>query len=468
MRSADTVFSPEFLWGGAVAANQIEGAYLEDGKGLSVADVTPDGVFGRIVDPPDGEYLKHKAIDFYHRYKEDIALFAEMGFRTLRTSIAWARIFPNGDELVPNEAGLEFYDRLFAEMLKYGIQPLITLSHYEMPLGLVHKYGGWANREVIAHYERFAKVVFERYADKVKYWLTFNEINMIMHIPFVAGGIYPEQATKEVIYQAIHHQFVASALAVKACHEIIPDGKIGCMLAGGPLYPLTPKPDDVLEVMRKDRENLFFGDVQAKGKYPGYKLRYFKENNINLDVTEEDLEILQHTVDFVSFSYYMSYCATTDPEVNDKSLGNIMSEVKNPFLPSSEWGWTIDPKGLRITLNQLYDRYEKPLFIVENGLGAIDIPNEQGIVEDDYRIDYMREHLAQVAEAIKDGVEVLGYTSWGCIDIVSNTTGEMRKRYGFIYVDRHDDLTGTLERKRKKSFDWYREVIATNGNNLIK
>ncbi|MGQ3480151.1 glycoside hydrolase family 1 protein [Paenibacillus sp. TY11] len=463
IKTSGDLFPPDFLWGGAVAANQIEGAYLEDGKGLSVSDVLSDGIFGQILDKPDGEYLKHKAIDFYHRYPEDIALFAEMGFRTLRTSIAWTRIFPNGDEAIPNEAGLEFYDRLFDELLKYGIQPLVTLSHYEMPLGLVHKYGGWSNREVITLFERFSRVVFDRYGDKVKYWLTFNEINMMLHGPFIAGGIYPDQATEQVTYQAIHHQFVASALAVKACHEIIPDAQIGCMIAGGPMYPLTPKPEDVLEAMRKDRENFFFADVQVKGKYPGYILRYFRESNIDLDITEEDLKTLKHTVDFISFSYYMSYCATTDPELNEQSRGNIMSAVKNPYLSASEWGWSIDPKGLRYTLNQFYDRYEKPLFIVENGLGAIDVPNEKGIVEDDYRIDYIREHLVQVAEAIQDGVEVMGYTSWGCIDIVSNSTGEMRKRYGFIYVDRHDDLSGTFERTRKKSFNWYKEVIATNG-----
>ncbi|WP_411345394.1 glycoside hydrolase family 1 protein [Paenibacillus sp. WLX1005] len=465
-KDAQRLFPEDFLWGGAVAANQLEGAYLEDGKGLSVADVLPDGVFGRIADPPEGEYLKHQAIDFYHRYEEDIALFAEMGFRTLRTSIAWSRIFPNGDETVPNEAGLAFYDRVFDELLKHNIQPLITLSHYEMPLGLVREHGGWSNRETIAHFERFARVVFERYADKVKYWLTFNEINIILHAPFIGGGIYPEKATEQVLYQAIHHQFVASALAVKACHELIPDSKIGCMIAGGPLYPLTPKPEDVLEAMRKERENFFFSDVQVRGAYPRYKLRYFEKANIQLDIAEDDLEILKHTVDFVSFSYYMSYCATVDTELIEQSRGNIMSEVKNPFLPVSEWNWTIDPQGLRYILNQLYDRYGVPLFIVENGLGALDQPDEHGYVNDDYRIDYMKDHLLEAAKAIDEGVELLGYTSWGCIDIVSNSSGEIRKRYGFIYVDRHDDLTGDFKRTKKKSFDWYKQVIATNGDYL--
>lgn len=466
-------FPQDFLWGGAVAANQIEGAALEDGKGFTTADALPDGVFGDVSIPPREKYLKKDAIDFYHRYKEDVKLFGELGFKVLRTSIAWARIFPNGDELEPNEKGLQYYDDLFDEMKKYNIEPLITLSHYEMPLGLAVKYGGWSNRKVIDFFERYARVVFERYKDKVKYWLTFNEINVILHAPFNGGGIQgkTEDIDKSVLYQAIHHQFVASALTVKIGHEIMPKAKIGCMIAGSPIYPLTPNPKDIIEAMHKDRDSLFFADVHARGKYPNYMKRYFAENNIQIEITDEDKEILKNTVDFISFSYYMSYCATADEELNIQARGNIMSAVKNPYLKESEWGWQVDPEGLRCILNQFYDRYQLPLFIVENGLGAKDelVKDETGnlTVNDDYRIKYLNDHLVQVREAIADGVEVIGYTSWGPIDIVSNSTGEFRKRYGFIYVDRNDDCEGSFKRYKKKSFNWYKEVIRTNGKNLV-
>jgi 6-phospho-beta-glucosidase len=464
-----TVFPQNFLWGGALAANQVEGAYKEGGKGLSVADVLPNGIWGPIVSPPEGEYLKHQGIDFYHRYKSDLALFAEMGFKCLRISIAWTRIFPNGDEERPNEEGLAFYDSLFDEMSLHGIEPLVTISHYELPMYLVDHYGGWTNRKLIQFYERYARVVYERYRNKVTYWLTFNEINIGLHASFISLGIRHDQGEipEQTLYQAIHHQFVASAIAVKIGHELNPDAKIGCMIAGMAMYPLTPRPSDVLEALNKERATLFFADVQAKGYYPGYIKRIFRENGISIAMEEGDEVLLkEHTVDFVSFSYYMSGCATADEKMNIQSKGNILSMVKNPHLPSSEWGWQIDPEGLRYTLNTYYDRYNKPLFIVENGLGANDVVNENGEIDDDYRIEYMREHLLQVNEAIKDGVEVLGYTSWGPIDLVSQSTGEIKKRYGFIYVDRHDDLSGSFERLKKKSFYWYKKVIETNGDVL--
>ncbi|PWC22284.1 6-phospho-beta-glucosidase [Brenneria roseae subsp. roseae] len=459
-------FPEGFLWGGAIAANQVEGAYLTEGKGISTSDLQPNGVFGEIVERTEGDSgIKDVAIDFYHRYPEDIALFAEMGFKCLRISIAWTRIFPQGDEETPNEAGLAFYDRLFDEMTKHHIQPLVTLSHYEMPYGLVKNYGGWGNRQVIAFFERYARTVFQRFQHKVKYWLTFNEINMSLHAPFTGVGL-PEDSDKAAIYQAIHHQLVASAKAVKACHEIIPDAKIGNMLLGALLYPLTCKPADVLETLQQNREWMFFGDVQARGSYPAYMKRFFKQNAIELQITDDDSAALKETVDFISFSYYMSGCVTADKELNQKTRGNILNMVPNPHLESSEWGWQIDPEGLRILLNVLSDRYQKPLFIVENGLGAKDRVESDGSINDDYRIQYLNDHLVQVGEALKDGVEVLGYTSWGPIDLVSASKAEMSKRYGFIYVDRDDQGNGTLERKRKKSFYWYRDVINSNGETL--
>lgn len=467
----DMKFPENFLWGGAVAANQCEGAYQEDGKGLSIQDVTPGGIKGPVTAEPTPDNMKLVGIDFYHRYKEDIRLFAEMGFKVFRTSIAWSRIFPNGDEETPNEKGLEFYDRLFDECHKYGIEPLVTISHYETPLHLSLEYDGWVNRKMVGFYERFVRTLFTRYRDKVKYWLTFNEINSVLHEPFSSGGIYTDKKKlkEQDLYQAVHHELVASALATKIAHEMMPKAKIGGMILSMPIYPLTPSPDDVMAVMEAEHKNDFFGDVQVRGKYPGYMKRYFKENGISIRMADGDEELLQNTVDFVSFSYYMSICETADTS-KERGPGNILGGVPNPYLKSSEWGWQIDAKGLRYTLNRFYDRYQKPLFIVENGLGAVDqlVTGENGelTVLDDYRIQYMNDHLVQVREAIEDGVDVMGYTAWGCIDLVSASTAELKKRYGFIYVDRNDDGTGTMYRYRKKSFGWYKKVIETNGESL--
>lgn len=464
-------FPANFLWGGAVAANQCEGAYDEDGKGWSTQDLAPKGIVGAITAEPTADNLKLKGIDFYHRYREDIAMFAEMGFSVFRFSIAWSRIFPNGDEEMPNEAGLAFYDQLIDECRRHGMEPLVTLSHYETPYHLAKTYDGWCSRKMIDFFKRYVNTVMERYKGKVHYWLTFNEINSILHNPYLSGGILTpkEQLSKSDLYQAIHHELVASALVTKMAHEIDPDNKVGCMVIGIPSYPLTPNPDDVIANMEQDRHNLYFTDVQARGAYPKYLNRYFKENGIQIQMEEGDEEILKNSVDFISFSYYMSTCGCADPNAHPQAAGNIIPGVANPYLRSSQWGWQIDPKGLRVLLNQFYDRYQKPLFIVENGLGARDeLIEKDGVltVEDDYRIEYMREHLLQVEEAIEDGVEVLGYTSWGCIDLVSASTAQMSKRYGFIYVDRNDDGSGTMARYRKKSFYWYRDVIASNGASL--
>lgn len=466
------IFPDNFLWGGATAANQYEGAYNVDGKGLSVQDVLPDGI-GRVTDVPTEDNLKLVGIDFYNRYKEDIALFAEMGFKVFRTSIAWSRIFPNGDELEPNEAGLQFYDNLFDELAKYGIEPLVTLSHYETPLHLAREYNGWANRKMIDFYARYVETVFKRYKGKVKYWLTFNEVNSILHAPFMSGGVNTpkEELSKQDLYQAVHHELVASALATKIGHEVDPNNMIGCMVLSMPAYPMTPNPLDVLAVREFNNQNYLFSDIHARGKYPNYIKRYFEENGIDIQFAPGDKELMaEHTVDFISFSYYMSIAQAHNPEAYETRRGNIVGGVINPYLEASDWGWAIDPVGLRLVLNDFYDRYQLPLFIVENGLGAKDVlvdgPNGK-TVEDDYRIDYLRQHLVQVGEAMKDGVELLGYTTWGCIDLVSASTAQMSKRYGFIYVDRNDDGTGTLNRYKKKSFDWYKEVIATNGESLF-
>lgn len=458
-------FPDHFLWGGAIAANQVEGSFDQDGKGLSTSDMLPNGILSpyqtREARTPG---IKDVAIDFYHRYPEDIRLFNEMGFNCLRLSIAWSRIFPNGDELTPNEEGLAYYDKIFDELAKYNIKPFVTLSHYEMPYSLVENYGGWGSRQLIHFFERYAETVFRRYQDKVKLWLTFNEINMSLHAPFTGVGL-EDDADEQAIYQAIHHQLVANAKAVTLCHQIIPDAQIGNMLLGAINYPFTCNPDDVLAAMHENNKWLFFGDVQTRGKYPSYMLRYFREQGIEIEMSPGDRETLaQASVDFISFSYYASGCASADPR--QKEVGNIVDSVPNPYLEKSQWGWLIDPKGLRILLNMLYDRYQKPLFIVENGLGARDEINEQGEIIDDYRIAYLNDHLVQAREAILDGVELMGFTSWGPIDLVANSTAEMSKRYGYIYVDRHDNGSGSLERKPKKSFYWYQDVIRTQGASL--
>ncbi|MFC4319989.1 6-phospho-beta-glucosidase [Litchfieldia salsa] len=471
-------FPKGFLWGGAIAANQAEGAYLEDGKGLTTVDLLPTGskrwdiMFGKLESftPLEGEfYPSHEAIDFYHRYKEDIALFKEMGFKSLRLSISWARIFPTGEEDQPNEAGLKFYDDLFDELVKNDIEPVVTIAHFDVPVHLVEKYGSWRDRKLVGLFEKYATTLFKRYKGKVKYWMTFNEINMLLHLPYVGAGLVFKEGDnkKQIQYQAAHHQLVASALAVKACHEISPDAKIGCMLAAGMTYSYTCNPEDVWDAMEKDRESFFFIDVQSRGEYPGYAKRYFRDHNLSIEMEEADEALLKdNTVDYIGFSYYASRATSTDPNVKDMTSGNVFGSIENPYLEKSEWGWTIDPKGFRITANQLYDRYQKPLFVVENGLGAVDVVAEDGVVHDDYRIDYLKKHLAEMSEAIEDGVEIIGYTSWGPIDIVSASSGEMKKRYGYIYVDKDNKGNGTLNRSKKKSFDWYKKVIETNGENL--
>ncbi|HEO0717606.1 TPA: 6-phospho-beta-glucosidase [Yersinia enterocolitica] len=472
-----STFPDGFLWGGALAANQAEGACFEGGKGLTTVDMIPHGEHRLAVKLGqekrftlrDNEfYPSHQAIDFYHRYKDDIALMAEMGFTVFRTSIAWSRIYPNGDELTPNAEGIAFYRDLFNECKKHNIEPLVTLCHFDVPMHLVTEYGSWRNRKMVEFFTRYARTCFEAFDGLVKYWLTFNEINILLHSPFSGAGLVfePNENQEQVKYQAAHHELLASALATKIAHEVNPENQVGCMLAGGNFYPRTCKPEDVWAALEKDRENLFFIDVQARGAYPAYTKRLFREKGISIATQVGDDDILKYTVDFVSFSYYASRCASADMNDHNSSAANIVKSLKNPHIQASEWGWGIDPLGLRITMNMMYDRYQKPLFLVENGLGAKDEINPQGEIEDDYRISYLREHIKAMAEAIDDGIPVIGYTSWGCIDLVSASTGEMSKRYGFVYVDRDDLGTGSLTRKKKKSFYWYKKVIASNGADL--
>ena len=475
-------FRSDFLWGGATAANQYEGAWDADGKGASVSDMCTNGshTVPKRITPVFEEgtlYPSREATDFYHHYKEDIALFAEMGFKTFRMSIAWTRIFPTGMESEPNEAGLAFYDRVFDECRKYNIEPLVTISHYEMPYALVEKCNGWEGRECIEYFMNYCSAIFERYKDKVKYWLTFNEINAgtmpmgsVLSLGTIRGyngAVTDVPDEPQVRFQALHHQFIASALAVKYAHEKYPQFKMGNMSIFATMYPFTCNPDDIVETQRQmQMTNWFCSDVQVRGEYPYYAQRFFEENNIKIKMEPGDREILKDgTIDFYTFSYYMTNCVSTDP-IQQGTSGNLMGGVKNPYLEASDWGWQIDPKGLRYTLNEIYGRYGIPVMVVENGLGAYDKLEEDGSIHDGYRIDYLREHIIQMKEAVKDGVDLMGYTPWGCIDLVSASTGEMAKRYGFIYVNKYDDGTGDLGRRKKDSFEWYKKVIATNGEEL--
>ncbi|BDR58400.1 6-phospho-beta-glucosidase [Xylocopilactobacillus apicola] len=471
----------DFLWGGAVAAHQLEGGWQEGGKGVSVADVMTAGANGVARQITDGVqpglyYPNHEGIDFYHRYPADIKLFAEMGFKCFRTSIAWTRIFPNGDETEPNEEGLKFYDDLFDECLKYQIEPVVTLAHFEMPYYLVTEYGGWRNRKLIKFFMNFAEVVFKRYHNKVKYWMTFNEINNQTDFsnPFAImtdSGIRPEpnEDLEKTMYQASHYELVASAQAVKLGHSINPDFQIGSMIAMVPFYPATPKPADVMKAQRAMQARLWFEDVQSNGKYPNWLKQYQTNKGWNLDITAEDLKELEEgTVDYIGFSYYMSGCV--EAKKDEPKSYRFLEEsdrTTNEYVPASDWGWPVDPEGLRYTMNWLQDHYDKPQFIVENGFGAIDKVEANGEIHDQYRIDYLKEHIEQMKLAVsEDGVDLMGYTPWGCIDLISAGTGQMSKRYGFIYVDRDDEGNGSMERSKKDSFEWYRKVIESNGEVL--
>ncbi len=485
-------FPKNFLWGGAVAANQLEGAYLEDGKTLSVPDMLLGGdvntprTFLPVTDP-NAFYPSHEAIDFYHHYAEDIALFAEMGFKCFRLSINWSRIFPD-DSGKANEAGLAFYDKVFDECKKHGIEPLVTLCHYEIPWWIVTKHHGFLDRATIDLFLQYAETVFTRYKDKVKYWLTFNEINICCMGEGGIGNLYglglmedeDINATEPIklsdlksdpqkTFTALHHEFIASALTVKKGHEINPDFMIGNMIAHVTLYPLTPNPVDILATAQQDDFlNNFCGDVQVRGAYPTFIMKYFADHKIDTSfIKDGDEKILKEgTVDMYTFSYYQSNCVTMDEDA-EKTGGNMTTGAKNPYLKASDWGWQIDPVGLRYTLTKLHDRYpETPLMVVENGFGAFDKVEEDGSVHDDYRIAYFREHIKCMGEAVEDGIPLIGYTTWGPIDLVSAGTGQYAKRYGFIYVDRHDDGTGDFSRSKKDSFAWYKKCIASDGTDL--
>ena len=478
----------DFLWGGAIAANQVEGAWNLGGKGVSVADVasykpnlsvedyaghnkiTTEMVERALADQDTKYYPKRRGIDFYHHYKEDIALFAEMGFKALRFSIAWTRIFPTGEENLPNAEGINFYKNILKELKQHNIEPIITLSHYEMPLNLSLKYNGWVERKVIDHFVRFATVCFNEFGKYTKYWLTFNEIDSVGRHPFITAGIIPDKCKdgdqSQAVIQALHHQYIAAALATKECRKIIKDSKMGCMLTKLTTYPHSCNPEDVLLSQHSNLNNHVHADIQIRGEYPAMYKTALNNRGIIIKMEPDDENILKkNTADYLAFSYYMSRTESSDT-TKERAAGNTIMGVKNPFLPSTEWDWQIDPVGLRISLIELYDRYQVPLIIVENGLGAKDVVEEDGMVHDSYRINYIKQHIEEMKKAVNEGVDLIGYTSWAPIDCISVSTSQMSKRYGYIYVDQDDEGNGTLRRSKKESFYWYKKVIETNGEIL--
>ena len=485
-----TTFPDGFLWGAATAANQVEGGYDQGGKGMSCFDVVPffekDERPGRRLQTTDvdatefdrfkdgsapGNFPKRRGVDFYHHYVEDIRLFAELGLKVFRLSISWPRIFPTGFEAEPNQAGLDFYHRVFAECARYGIEPLVTMSHYEMPVEVVDRLNGWESRETIDLFVKYGTTILDEFHDEVKYWVVFNELNMTVFSPYIGAGILEERMTSANLataqFTALHHQFVAAARITRHGRTVRPDIRFGCMIARLENYAATCAPQDQFTALRDDQLNTYFLDVSVRGSYPRYMKRVFAEREVELEISSEDAAVIrENTADFIGFSYYCTYVARHDPS-GQRVSGNLVDSEPNPHVPTTEWNWPIDPLGLRITLNRLYDRYQVPLFVLENGLGAMDQgPDEDGIVHDPYRIDYLRQHIAAMGEAIGDGVEILGYTPWTAIDLVSCGTNEMRKRYGFIYVDADDYGNGTYRRFKKDSFAWYRKVIASNGAEL--
>ncbi len=481
-----------FYWGGATAANQIEGAWNVDGRGPALTDVTtggsvkkqrmvtyigadgqpgmmtsfeklPAGAHYAVLD--DCLYPNHDGVDFYHHYKEDIKMFADMGMKMFRMSISWSRIFPTGTEDKPNQAGLDFYRHVFEELKANGIEPLVTMSHFDTPLYLVEKMGDWNNKALIPLFEKYARTILTEYKGLVKYWLTFNEINNTLNFISLRGKV--SDADYQQVCQFLHNQFVASALAVKAARQIDPANKVGCMICGITFYPATCDPQDILLNRHRWEEGIYYcGDVQCFGEYPTYAARMWKEHNVSLDITDQERQILKEgTVDLYSFSYYMTTNVTTHKS-DDKVGGNFSLGVRNEYLKYSDWGWAFDPDGLQYYLEMMYDRYQRPLMVVENGLGAFDKVEADGRIHDDYRIAYLRDHIRALEKAVDNGVDCIAYTTWGCIDVVSAGTGEMAKRYGYIYVDKNDDGTGSYKRLLKDSYYWYQKVIASNGTDL--
>ena len=467
-------FPDNFLWGASSSAFQIEGAWNEDGKGLTVADFNS---FKRSEKQADTKV----ASDFYHHWKSDIALMKELGMKVYRFSLSWARIIPDGDGEV-NQKGLDFYRNVIEELVRQGIQPFVTLYHFDLPYALVEKYNGWEDRRCVFAFERYAKVCFEAFGDLVKYWQVINEQNLMIRVN-ERMNIYETDDWKadKMRAQMDYHMFLAHALATKACHELVLDGKIAPAVSSTCTYPLTNKPEDVWSAKMNDAmKTVYCLDMHYYGQYPGYYMRYLDERNIVPEMLPEDKEILSHgRPDYLAVNYYRTLCTSYLPETEEHPKGSRVfrgNEVDfdqygycrdevNENLTRSEYGAAIDPNGLRMVLNDYYARYRLPIIITENGLGVPDELTPDERVHDDYRIDYLRKHIEACRLAIEDGVEMLGYSPWSFMDLLSSHQG-FRKRYGFVYVNREDHDEKDLQRIKKDSYYWYQKVIQTNGEDL--
>ena len=465
-------FPKDFFWGASTSAYQVEGANAEDGKGPSCQDVK---------DLPEGTADLATCADHYHHYKEDVALMAEMGFKSYRFSIAWTRILPEGTGKV-NQKGIDFYNSLIDECLKYHITPIFTMFHFDMPAALDER-GSWSNPESVQWFEDFAEILFKTFGDRVKYWLTINEQNVLTLMGPVIGTLHiPDDTTniKKEIYQQNHHQLVAQAKAMILCHRIIPDALIGPAPNISLVYPASIKPKDILAAENFNAlRNWLYLDMAVYGRYNNLVWAYLKEHDATPVFADGDEEALKNAnPDFIGFNYYSTTTVEASLSWDDGNGGDIDQQgascdagfykgAANPNLLTTEFGWEIDPDGFRATMRELYDRYHLPLLVTENGLGAYDKLEEDGHVHDDYRINYLDEHIRQIQLAITDGVEMMGYNPWSAIDLVSTHEG-IRKRYGFIYVDTTDEKVGSLKRYKKDSFEWYKEVIRTNGECLYR
>ena len=471
----------DFLWGGSIAAHQCEGAWREGGKGTAIMDLVTSGsheVPREICkEIEDGKYYpSHKGIDFYHRYREDIGLFAQMGFKALRISVDWSRIYPLGDEETPNEEGIRYYTDVVDELRRHGIEPIITLYHFELPYHLVTEYGSWTNRKGIDFYLRYCGTMFKALKGKVRYWVTFNEMNHIdpatqasdIFTYMIAGLKFSEMEDPARTLATVgYNMTVAGVKAVELGHRIDPENQIGCVFGLQPVYAYDCRPGNAFRAFQEMYRDFYQADAMCMGCFPRYKRKEYEKMGIFLDGVEEDAESFKNgVIDFIGVNYYSSSVGHHDGEDGEETL---FGGIQNPYLKQSRWGWAIDPEGLRYLLNAVYRKYGKPLIVTENGLGAVDTLKEDGTVDDSYRIEYLRLHLEQLKLAVEeDDVGCFGYLMWGPIDLVSATTGEMKKRYGFIYVDQDDDGSGSGTRHAKESFYWFKETIGSNGGNLSK
>jgi 6-phospho-beta-glucosidase len=470
-------FPADFLWGAASAAYQVEGAWDEDGKGLSVWDVFTK-IPGKTFQGSNGDV----AVDHYHRYKEDIALMAEMGLKAYRFSVSWPRIYPRGRGEI-NEAGIQFYSQLIDELLSNGIEPILTLYHWDVPQALMEEYGAWESRQIIEDFTSYCITLYKYFGDRVRYWVSLNEQNYNFHHGFLTAMHPPGVKDRKRFYEANHIAFLANAKTIDAFRHHVPKGKIGPSFAYSPAYPLTSKPSDVLAFENAEAfTNDWWLDVYCRGRYPEAAFRHLSEQELAPTIRDGDLELLQKGIpDFLGVNYYQTITYEANPlsgiaegtlnttgqkgSGQETGIPGLYKTKRNPHVETTNWDWAIDPVGLRIGLRRLASRYQLPIMITENGLGDFDVLEASDAVNDVPRIAYLRSHIEQCRQAISDGVDLIGYCVWSFTDLLSWLNG-YQKRYGLVYVNRDESDPKDLRRIRKQSFYWYRDVINANGENV--